>query len=131
MGFIERPENILTMDKDGKIFIWKYQEQFLNSQNAFQTKERFKINMSVVVYDPVGAKNQIFPPKKMKVKDEKAFRAEEESRFRDYEGDPTFKERVMGITRSKELTEILAFKNKLPAEGQSEIFQILTMNYDQ
>lgn len=31
MGFIERPENILTMDKDGKIFIWKYSEEFLNN----------------------------------------------------------------------------------------------------
>jgi len=42
MTIVEKPTNILTIDKDGKIFLWEYNEAYLNPDSTFQTRERFK-----------------------------------------------------------------------------------------
>jgi len=39
---VEKPTNILTIDKDGRIFLWEYNEAYLNEDSTFQPRERFK-----------------------------------------------------------------------------------------
>jgi hypothetical protein len=42
IGFIEKTEVLLTLDKEGKIFIWSYDHEFYGSDGNFTPKERFK-----------------------------------------------------------------------------------------
>jgi hypothetical protein len=42
IGFIEKSENLITIDREGKIFLWNYESEYCGSDGIFNPKERFK-----------------------------------------------------------------------------------------
>ncbi len=98
------------------MYLWRYHEENFNAEGFFQPKEKYKIKLSVLTFDPIGKKEQTFPGK-TKTKDERAIKSEQEVRFKKYDNSADFKTNILTSARTGDITELLAFKTKLPNEG--------------
>ncbi len=42
LGFIEKPDNLMSIDKEGKIYIWKYDEDHFATEGHYIPDSKYK-----------------------------------------------------------------------------------------
>jgi hypothetical protein len=60
--FVENgPQNIVTIDENGHIFVWKYNAENVTSKQRFEPAAKFRLDLKYLRYTRVK-ENRVFPP---------------------------------------------------------------------